>query len=276
MKFTLFILITTLFIFSSCSSYTYFYSTMSTNDPYTFKNNQGEFVLESDSIDVIYNFNGMNAPITVGVYNKMSIPIYIDWSKSGVVIDNHSATYKEALDIYAAYGGDTSTVDFGRYLNDPEGLSTVKPGIRSDTQVLELTNFNFHKIPKDRFEYNHMERSKNKDLSKLKSIIYTEEDSHIYIETFLAIYESANDMSTPLIYETAFYMSELIDAENKKPSGLSNKRDKRGDFFYVKRKKNSKWKKFGNTSLKVLGGVASVTGNIIIWALESSNGYAEY
>ncbi|MDL2215382.1 hypothetical protein LJC00_04255 [Dysgonomonas sp. OttesenSCG-928-M03] len=275
MKFTIFITITFILIFNSCTSYTYFYSTMSTNDPYTFKNNQGEFVLQGDSIDVIYNFNGMNAPITVGVYNKMSIPIYIDWRKSGVVIDNHSATYKEPLDIYAAYGGDTSIVDFGRYLNDPEGICTIKPGTRSNTQVLELTNFNFHKIPKDRFQYNHIEKNANNDLSKLKRILYTEEDSPIYVETFLSIYESANNISEPLIFETAFYMSELINAESKKPSDLSNKKNERGDFFYVKREKNTKWKKFGNTSLKVLGGVALVTGNIIVWALESGNGYAE-
>jgi len=245
---------------------------METDDPYTYKNAQSEFVLEDDSIDIIYNFHGENAPITVGVYNKMSKPVYIDWRKSGIIIDNHSNTYREPLDAYAAQG-DTGTVDYGRFLNDPEGLGFVKPGSRLNTQVLELANFNFHKIPEDKFTSEYKETHFDNFERKFKRIFYTWEDSPIYIQTFLTVYEKANDMSDPLYYENEFYMSQLIRGGKTSPSHVKAFKEGNGNIFFVKKEKGTFWKKAGNTSLKILGGVAVVTGNIVVWALEGSDVY---
>lgn len=248
---------------------------MSSNDPFIFKNSQGEFVLEGDSINVIYNFNGENAPITVGVYNKMSKPIYVDWRKSGLVIDGNVVTYREPIDLYVI-DEDMRGDDYARYLNDPEGLSTVKSEVRLNTQVLELTNFNFDKISDDKFQQNDYIEDGKSYKSKFRNILYTENDSPIYIESFLAIYEQANDLSNPLMFETSFYMSELEKAGKKSPSSLSQNRGSRGDLFYVKDgiqkeqkdNKGSMWGKIGKTSLDVLGVAAVVTGNIVVWALD--------
>jgi len=234
-------------------------------DPYISQNEKNEFVIETDSVDVVYNFHGRNAPIRVGVHNKMSTAVYVDWRKSGVVIDGNVSTFREPLDEYAQWG-DTGTVNYGRFLNDPDGMTMVKPGQRLNTQVLELANFNFHTIPDSLFNTTNstwIDGGK----SELKSIIYESGNSPIYIGTFLTIYERANDTDDTLIFDADFYMSELVQGKKKKPSSMQAYKNKRGDVFYSERRKDTFWKKAGNTSLKVLGGVAVVTGNIILWSL---------
>lgn len=234
-------------------------------DPYIFKNEKNEFVIETDSVDVIYNFHGRNAPIIVGIRNKMSTPVYVDWRKSGVVIDGNVSTFREPIDEYAQWG-DTGKVNYGRFLNDPDGMSMIKPKQRINTQVLELANFRFHNIPDSVFHLNPSEVISS-EKQELKNILYTPEDSPIYIGTFVTIYEQANTTDNTLIFDADFYMSELIQGKKKKPSSLQAYKSKRGDVFYTERVKDTFWKKAGNTSLKVLGGVAVVTGNIILWSL---------
>ena len=89
---------------------------MSTRDSYTVKNDYGEFVVEDDSIDVVYNFYGHNAPITVGVVNKMSKPLYVDWTKSGIMIDDTPTSYIEPSRV--SKGDDSQLVDFTYFLSN--------------------------------------------------------------------------------------------------------------------------------------------------------------
>lgn len=255
------LMLTVLFL-GSCSSHTYFYSTMSSNDPYTFKNKQGEFVIEGDSLDVIYNFHGENSPITVGVFNKMSKPVYIDWRQSGVSIDNHTSTFKPAEDM-------TGDVDVDRFLSDKDGVALVKPHSRLNTQVLELANFKFHQIPDSKFKKGYKETDPKGSKKVYKSIGYDEGSSPIFIKTFLTVYDDITGGTDPLLYETDFYMSRLVKAGSAGPSKMMAMENSRGDTFYVRKEKNTTLRKIGNTSLKILGVTALVTGNIILWALDS-------
>lgn len=251
---------------NSCTSYTYYYSMMEGVDPYIYQNEKSEFVIESDSIDVIYNFHGQNAPITVGIYNRKSTPVYVDWRESGVIIDGQTSMFREPLDANVPWGN-AKTSRYARFLNDPEGMTLIKGGHRRDVQVLELANFNFSAIPDSMFILNNNNPESDSENLKLKSILYGTEDSPIYLGTFLTIYERADDMSEALIFEADFYMSELIQGKKTKPSSIKAYKDNRGDIFYAVRKKDTFWGKAGSTSLKILGGTAVITGNIILWAL---------
>ena len=260
-----YLLLFLILLLGSCTSSKYYYSTMSSNDPYTSKNEKGEFVITGDSVDIIYSFYGRNAPITIGVNNKGSRPIYIDWRRSGVVIDEKSITFKEPMD-----EKNYNVVDeYGRFLNDPEGLSIIKPYSLVSTQVLELSNFRFQKIPDEKFLQTHTVADRKGKNKQYKNISYTETDSPIYLSIFLTIYDEVEAIHDPLIYEANFFMSELIRGEKTSPSKIYALKNKQGDSFFVRYKKDTAWKKIGNTSLKILGGAAIVTGNIIVWALES-------
>lgn len=254
-----------IFFLGSCTSSKYYYSTMSSDDPYILKNGKGEFVIADDSLEILYNFYGENAPITIGVDNKGSQSVFIDWRRSGVIIDGKSGTFREPVD-EEKYD---EAAEYGRFLNDPEGLSIVKPYSRLNTQVLELSGFRFEQIPDEKFLETYTVADRKGNNKQYKNISYSEEDSPIHLRIFLTIYENTEAIHTPLVYETDFYMSELIRGDKTLPSKIYALKNKKGDSFFVKYTKDTAWKKIGSTSLNVLGVAAIVTGNIIVWALES-------
>lgn len=74
-------------LFSSCI--TYQHVSLSGN---VAQNEQAEFVVENDSIKMVYSFNGHSGPITMEITNKLNKPLYVDWRKSALIINGQSFT----------------------------------------------------------------------------------------------------------------------------------------------------------------------------------------
>lgn len=253
------ILLTTIISGTSCST-TYFYSTMNTNDPYTYKTTQGIFIQEGDSLDITYSFFGENAPITIGIVNKMSRPVYIDWRRSGVIIDSIVSPFVGRLsDIQY------DEVDFNEYMNNPRGISYIRPYSKYEKQVMELANFNFDKINKDYFTFQHTEADRKGRNRQLNSIQYIESESPLLMKTYLSVYEESSHVHDPLIFESDFYISELI--QGGKYSGIQSFKDKQGDIFFVKYEEGKLFKKISEGTLKI---TAVAVSNITSWAVEGA------
>ncbi len=77
-----------LLILSSCSQYQYI--TINGN---THPNNEQKFVAENDTAKIVYSFNGANFPVTVEVFNKLNKPLYVDWTKSALIIDGQTLSF---------------------------------------------------------------------------------------------------------------------------------------------------------------------------------------
>ena len=75
---------------SACSSY--YYSMLNSNDPVGEKNERGDFVQENDTVRISYRFWGENAPVTITIYNKLDEPLYVDWGRSALIIDDVATT----------------------------------------------------------------------------------------------------------------------------------------------------------------------------------------
>src|ERR1700755_984530 len=82
----LFILLTSLI--SSCIQYQYV-----TIDGSGDRTDAQEFFEENDSVRIQYNFNGPDAPVNVIIDNKTDAPIYIDWSRSALIINDKAISY---------------------------------------------------------------------------------------------------------------------------------------------------------------------------------------
>jgi hypothetical protein len=72
-------------ILIGCS--TYQYAVVDTNIR---TDDRGQIVAENDSVRVTYKFAGMNGPAVVELYNKLNIPLYVNWQRSSVIIDDRS------------------------------------------------------------------------------------------------------------------------------------------------------------------------------------------
>lgn len=77
--------IASIVLLSGCSAYQHV--RLASNTPMNEKSN---FLIENDSINIIYSFNGQSGPINMELLNKLDKPIYIDWRKSALIINGQS------------------------------------------------------------------------------------------------------------------------------------------------------------------------------------------
>lgn len=53
---------------------------------------QSAFLVENDSLRVIYTFSGHNGPIHMEIFNKLNKPFYVDWRKSALIRNGESVS----------------------------------------------------------------------------------------------------------------------------------------------------------------------------------------
>lgn len=87
-KISLLVSILSVMLMSSCTSYQYV--TVSGNLP---QGESNDFYVENDSVLVWFSFDGYHGPVTLEINNKLSKPVYIDWSKSSLIINGESYNY---------------------------------------------------------------------------------------------------------------------------------------------------------------------------------------
>lgn len=251
---------------TSCTSY--YYSVLDTNDPYTYKNDRGEFVIGSDSLYIVYNFSGENAPVKISIHNQMNMPVFVDWRHSGISLNNISAaTFKKQIKIRGVRA-DADEIDFGRFQTDPTGMTYIAPYSVLETKMIELTGFSYHKISNDDFKDRYINTKKNGKEKEFKSIEYNEENTPFFLRSYLTLYRDTQKEYDPIFFETDFYQSKVINGYGNAPIEMHNYRNKRGNFFYCRVKRGKVFEQAGNTSLKILGGAALATGYLFLNANE--------
>ncbi|WP_315816402.1 hypothetical protein [Paraflavitalea speifideaquila] len=75
--------------FFSCTVY----QVMTVSSPEIRQNQASEFVIENDSLELCYNFNGLDGPIKVKIRNKLQQPLYVDWKHSALIINDRAVSY---------------------------------------------------------------------------------------------------------------------------------------------------------------------------------------
>src|SRR5688572_14476 len=113
-----------IFLLTSCGI-TRKYVTVSSDDTNTTE--QMEFINETDSLKVLYNFNGALGSIQIVIYNKMDEGLLIDWRKSALILrDSPVVYYSPALKI-------NGNIKTSLVQTDPtERTSTVSAIVRGD------------------------------------------------------------------------------------------------------------------------------------------------
>ena len=51
------------------------------------------YVIENDSLEILYRFKGTHGPVTVELRNKSQNPVYIDWTRSALIYDGKTIPY---------------------------------------------------------------------------------------------------------------------------------------------------------------------------------------
>lgn len=251
------IIIVFVFLLSSCRS-TYFYSTLSSPDEPVEKVDNGDFLFETDSLWIAYCFKGEGAPMQITVFNKSDQPLYIDWSKSALIIDNTAITYGgEKLEINGEWDAAllenaSAEGSFDGTVSLPKDVSFIPP----QSMISEIpVNLN----P----SFDHIDKKKYKDIQfvdkkgfaqSAKRLDFEQNDTPLAFKSYLTLYY---DPSQLMAYEQDFYLSSLIRTSSISPGNMPDNLTDRGDLFTVVKPAN-------NSAFYTTLGIVGITGLVVV------------
>ena len=82
-------LIALIFFLSSCSKYMQLYNINALN----VQKVNNSYVFENDSVSINYNFWNLHGLMSFTLYNKLNVPIYIDWKKCSYISNSFKSDY---------------------------------------------------------------------------------------------------------------------------------------------------------------------------------------
>lgn len=227
---------------TSCSSY--YYSVLSSSDGLGERDRNRDFVQETDSVRIAYSFNGEDAPVSITIYNKLEEPLFVDWTRSALIIDDVATSY---YDEKAAIQGETESENYhwnkrwsdsyGSFTGEltlPKGVSFIPPRSKIEKVPLKLANFPFDRIPNEVYQKKEFPTSKaGTTLLRIKD--FTIEDSPLAFRSYLTLYTADKEGKPERLttFEREFYVSKLIKAGNVPPTEFRENQRFAGDFFYV-------------------------------------------
>lgn len=213
MKFQIVNLLILVWMFSSCSVYQY--ALVESDLP---KNEFSEFVVENDSLVLKFSFKGENLPVNIEVYNKLDKPLYLDWKRSSVVINDKSYLLKKdvtqvELTSQTISVNDHNTINSvysygslsGNLIN--QGLESFIPPKASIAITPCHLRSEFFDPPASVAE----ERITVPGLSSpvnLRRHQFNRENTPMFFRLYLTMSYS-NDFQEPVFFDQLFYISEL-------------------------------------------------------------------
>lgn len=234
-----FLMMLGLALLSSCASYQI--STISAqnenqkSDPFTFEN---------DSVKIVYNFKGYNAPLTVSIQNKLNQPLYVDWNKSLLVFDNNSISLsggdikiKGRINGYSeSYGSTIYT-----YNNQSANLSTPKP-LNVDyllpkaiikRQTIYIAN-EMLKQAQGKSGYSYVNRTDGSGVTKVATETFNPDNSPLKFKSYITLFTEVDGKPSAksMMCEKNFYVSEIKNVPTK-PKNFTYYTDAEKNVFYT-------------------------------------------
>jgi hypothetical protein len=176
-----FLLLSFLIVVTGCSKYQYVFV-----DSHMYRNEKKEFITETDTVMLKYTFSGENFPINLTIYNKLQQPLYIDWGRSVVIINNIQMD--------------------GSFYRDGQ-VSFIAPLSYVNVTSNKLLN-QFINIPqKEMQKYVILTGSGNTG----KKYSFDEKSTPLFFRSVLAL-TTNEDYSAPTFFDYSFWVSDVIQA----------------------------------------------------------------
>lgn len=242
---------------ASCSKY--YINTVSSNNMLKDKTT-GEFLLENDSVKITYGFGGKDAPVHVKVYNKLPVPLFVDWEKSSMVYNGKAKAFIPD-EVKFAGNISTNTTALNRY---PSVESTIQGSVQTQKQVTFIPPNSGIETVILSFDPEVMKLSdslyrENDYLSTLQGTVkvkvgnFDYANSPLAFRTYLTLYTQEGQKISPFAFDKEFYVSRSVKTSGK-PHSFFEYNVPTADIFF-----NSKTTGYGKTMLGV-GVAAAVVG----------------
>jgi hypothetical protein len=182
----------------------------------------GQYYFENDTIKINYSFKGENCPVNIHVFNKLRIPLYLDWTRSAVIINQQSismwkdesnlSAQTETSGYNAGYNFNASSSETNGVIVRPETISFIPPQSSVSESRITLRN-NFFDVA----TATDVKKSKRKVYSSNGSVNadlyeFQRENSPFTFKTYLTLSTNQNGSHTMHI-ENEFWVSEILQSD---------------------------------------------------------------
>lgn len=202
---------------SSCSTYQYVFLKSDLN-----QTEKKEFYYENDTFLIKYSFNGRDCPLNIYVFNKLSVPLYANWRKSAVIIDNKKISlWEDRSTIEGSTDGtsirwnniaSTSTGDFTGSVYRKEPVSFIPPQSYIQNIPLYVHTSSIETLPSDSFS--KVKLVTNAGIaSEFKRYNYTSQTTPFNFRCFLS-FSTKEDFSAEFYTDNSFWVSSIIPSSS--------------------------------------------------------------
>ena len=220
-----------LLLVSSCSKFQY----VSMSSDLT-RSPQRKFVHENDSLVVTYSIKGQEGEFQVDIFNKLIKPIFVDWSKSSIIINNVSVPYwKNEFNLNAETQGYRSLIT--QYpssttqgtLSQESSVSAIPP--RSSTQrYLGKLRSDFFAVPSETSQKITIQNQTQQLRINARQNRFEKEKSPLTFRSYLTI-SATEDFKHPVFIDNQFWVNEVL-ASHTDPSLIGSVKE--SDFYIQK------------------------------------------
>jgi hypothetical protein len=243
---------------TSCSKY--YINTMSSSN--LLKDEKtGEFEYDNDSVKISYGFTGKDAGLRIKVYNKLQVPLFVDWAKSAIIYKDKAITF---LPDKAKLSGDISTTTWDNTvptttestmngtIQIPKDISFIPPNSSVEKTARFLESNIFKNIP-DSLYLDHESLYTTEGEVKVKVGNFDHANSPLAFRSYLTLYTQEGTKNNIFSFDKDFFVSKSV-ITSVSPEHLENYSSPSADVFY-----NSNQTGYGKAMIGV-GLVAVIAG----------------
>ncbi len=209
------------------------------------KTDNSAFVYENDTLLLKYNFYSNGGIVRFSVFNKLNVPIYIDWKKTAFIVGkqkmdywtNEATTYGQMSRYY--YGGWYGTI------TKNERITFIPPGTEIEKRsYILMSNSKFNDLAHVAPQEITASWKANK-ITRIKHKTYTPEDTPLAFRNYIT-YSTNQDFTKEAYIDNYFWVKEIMEMSDKqfmgKTIGITKSHQyifqlpyKAPDAFYIQR-----------------------------------------
>ncbi len=213
----------------------------------------GDIVFENDSVKITYDFFGVNGPLRVTVFNKLTEGLTMDWSKSALILGEQATSFSEpVLEISGEVSRSRSVPQTASLQATAEGKETTVflPPQSSTTRTgLMLVKGDFFPLEKKPAK----PRKAGATSPSTRLYMFDRDKSPLVFRVYLTLV-SGNGHSK--VIDRSFFISEIVETA-KRPVERYREREP-GNVAYIQKQDYTKGLLifFGALGVVVVAGAA--------------------
>lgn len=245
----------------ACSKKSLVFETKSVNQDVA-KDDKEYFVFENDTIRMVYTFWSNQGSMAFSIYNKLKVPLYINWKRSSLVLNAQKTDYwtdETVVSLRKTTKNNAATVAYG--VNSPlyqlmsltamSTVSYVQQNVIKPEKVTFIAPQSYifkakdglisSKLPTSSFSWQKESFNSKSGKKKVKgeSVKFAENNTPIVFRNFLSISTSEEFANEDYIDHT-FYINKLIrvNAKDVSSTGYDKQQKKYVTTYFFYRPTN--------------------------------------